>query len=56
MHSVFCLIIIFLLSAVLLLTVGAEFLAVAYLIIYVGAIAIFFLFVIMLINLRREDT
>jgi NADH-quinone oxidoreductase subunit J len=39
-----------------LLATGTEFLALVYLIVYTGAIAVFFLFVIMLINLRREDS
>lgn len=55
MHSLFYLIILFVGTAVFLLMNGTEFLALVYLIIYTGAIAVFFLFVIMLINLRRED-
>jgi len=56
MHSLFYLIIVFILTACLLIAQGTEFLALVYLIVYIGAIAVFFLFVIMLINLRREDT
>jgi len=56
MHSLFYLILLFVFTACLLIAQGTEFLALVYLIVYIGAIAVFFLFVIMLINLRREDT
>jgi len=51
-QSVFFLIVIFLLTTVLFILLGAEFLAIAVLIIYVGAISILFLFVVMMLNLR----
>lgn len=41
-------------QAFLLLTLGAEFLTVVQLIVYAGAILVLFLFVVYLINLRRE--
>ena len=50
--SVLYLISVFLLSALCLLLIGAEFLSVLLVIIYVGAISILFLFVIMMLNLR----
>lgn len=50
--SVLYLICIFLLSALCLLLLGAEFLSVLLVIVYVGAISILFLFVIMMLNLR----
>ena len=50
--SVLYLICIFLLSALCLLLLGAEFLSVLLIIVYVGAISILFLFVIMMLNLR----
>lgn len=51
-QSVFFLILIFLMTTIIFVLVGAEFLAIAVLIIYVGAIAILFLFVVMMLNLR----
>lgn len=46
------LIILFLATALFLISIGVEFLAMIYLIIYIGAIAVLFLFVIMMFNLR----
>lgn len=51
-QSVLFLILVFLFSTIIFVFVGAEFIALLTLIIYVGAIAILFLFVIMLLNLR----
>jgi NADH-quinone oxidoreductase subunit J len=50
--SVLYLICVFLLSALCFLLIGAEFLSVLLVIIYIGAISILFLFVIMMLNLR----
>ena len=46
------LVVVFLQASLLFLLLGAEFLFVLFLIVYVGAVAILFLFVIMLLNLR----
>jgi len=46
------LITVFLFSAVILFSQNLQFLALAFLIIYVGAVAILFLFVLMLFNLN----
>ena len=51
--SVLYLICVFLLSALCFLLIGAEFLSVLLIIIYIGAISILFLFVIMMLNLMR---
>lgn len=51
-YGLIALILVFLLTAVFLLSMQIQFLAFIYLIIYIGAIAILFLFVIMLFNLR----
>lgn len=51
-YSLLSLIILFMHVVVLLLTIGVEFLGLIFLIIYVGAIAILFLFVIMLFRLK----
>ena len=52
-YALICLIIIFFSAAVFLLALNVNFLAMIYLIIYIGAIAILFLFVIMMFNLRE---
>lgn len=51
-HSVFYLILVFTLSSVILLTLGVEFLGLIYIIVYVGAIAVLFLFIVMMLNIR----
>lgn len=53
--SVFFLILSFILSAVLFILLGVEFLAVVLLTVYVGAISVLFLFVVMLLNLRLVE-
>jgi NADH-quinone oxidoreductase subunit J len=50
--SVFFLILVFFFSVLIFLFLGAEFLALLLLIVYVGAISILFLFVVMMLNLR----
>ena len=54
-QSVLFLVSVFLLTAVLLFILGAEFLAILLITVYVGAIAILFLFVVMLLNLRMVE-
>lgn len=56
-YSLIALIIVFLTTGLFLLTINIEFLAFIYLIVYIGAIAILFLFIIMLFNLKslRQD-
>lgn len=51
-HSILALVSIFFLSSCLSLALGAEFLAILILIVYVGAISVLFLFVVMLLNIR----
>lgn len=50
--SMLYLILVFLQASLIFLCLGAEFLFILFLVVYVGAIAILFLFVIMLLNLR----
>ena len=50
MHSVFFLILAFVNSAGIFVLAGAEFLAMILLIVYVGAVAVLFLFVVMMLN------
>lgn len=51
-HSVILLVLVFLQTAILFLLLGAEFLAILLVTVYIGAIAILFLFVVMLLNVR----
>lgn len=46
----------FLLSAILLLCLEVEFLALSFIIVYVGAIAILFLFIVMMLDIKIGDT
>ena len=55
MHAVLGLILVFINSAIFLLKLEINFLALVYLVVYVGAIAVLFLFVIMLLNLRSTE-
>lgn len=52
-HSVFWLVVAFINSAALFILLGVDFIALMLIIIYVGAIAILFLFVIMMLNLAE---
>jgi NADH:ubiquinone oxidoreductase subunit 6 (subunit J) len=52
-YALICLILVFFSTALFLLSIKVNFLAMIYLIIYIGAIAILFLFVIMMFNLRE---
>jgi NADH-quinone oxidoreductase subunit J len=54
-HSVLSLVCVFLISSILLLFLEAEFLALSFVIIYVGAIAILFLFVVMMLDIKIVD-
>ncbi|RYE05357.1 MAG: hypothetical protein EOP33_06610 [Rickettsiaceae bacterium] len=51
-YSLLALILTFINFSFILFSVGLEFLALAYLIVYVGAICVLFIFVILLLNLR----
>ena len=55
-YSAFSLIGLFFCAFVLLLLIKAEFLAIVYLMLYIGAVAVIFLFAVMFIDLRLEDT
>jgi len=54
-HSVLFLILTFVMSAGVLLLVNVEFLAIVYVVVYVGAIAVLFLFVVMMLNIRMTE-
>jgi|ERR1700712_428249 len=53
--SVLFLISVFVNSAVYLILLGVSFVGISYVIIYVGAIAILFLFILMMINIKLTD-
>ena len=53
-HSVFFLILDFISISCLFIMVGAEFLGMIMLIIYVGAVAVLFLFVVMMLNVAQQ--
>ncbi|MBC8412711.1 MAG: NADH-quinone oxidoreductase subunit J [Nitrospira sp.] len=56
MHSVLWMLAFFFHTAGLYLFLNAEFLAAAQIIVYAGAIMVLFIFVIMLLNLKKEET
>ena len=53
-HSVFFLILDFISISCLFIMVGAEFLGMIMLIVYVGAVAVLFLFVVMMLNVTQQ--
>lgn len=54
-HSVLWLIFTFFTSAGLFILIGAEFLAMLLVVVYVGAVAVLFLFVVMMLNVDFEE-
>jgi NADH-quinone oxidoreductase subunit J len=54
-HSVLCLILAFFNAAALFLIAGAEFLAMILVIVYVGAVAVLFLFVVMMLDVNFDQ-
>jgi len=55
-YSVFFLILVFITISILFIMIGAEFLGMIMLIVYVGAVAILFLFVVMMLNITEQLT
>jgi len=55
-YSVFFLISVFVSVSILFIMIGAEFLGMIMLIVYVGAVAVLFLFVVMMLNIREQIT
>ena len=53
-NSVFFLILVFISVSALFIMIGAEFLGMIMLIVYVGAVAILFLFVVMMLNIKEQ--
>ena len=54
-HSVFFLILDFISVSCLFIMIGAEFLGMIMLIVYVGAVAVLFLFVVMMLNVAQQN-
>ena len=54
-HSVLFLILVFFNSAGLLIMLGLDFFAMVFLVVYVGAIAVLFLFVVMMLNIKLAE-
>ena len=54
-HSVFFLILDFISISCLFIMIGAEFLGMMMLIVYVGAVAVLFLFVVMMLNIKIAE-
>ncbi len=54
-HSVMFLVLAFLNAAALFVLLGAEFLAMLLIVVYVGAIAVLFLFVVMMLNVDKHE-
>jgi len=53
-YSVFFLILVFVTTSILFIMIGAEFLGMIMLIVYVGAVAVLFLFVVMMLNITEQ--
>ena len=54
-YSVFFLILVFVSVSILFIMIGAEFLGMIMLIVYVGAVAVLFLFVVMMLNINEQS-
>ena len=54
-YSVFFLILVFVSISTLFILIGAEFLGMIMLIVYVGAVAVLFLFVVMMLNVTQQS-
>ena len=54
-HSVLFLIVVFCSSSGLLMLLGLDFFAMVFLVVYVGAIAVLFLFVVMMLNIKLAE-
>ena len=54
-YSVFFLILVFITISILFIMIGAEFLGMIMLIVYVGAVSVLFLFVVMMLNVTEQQ-
>jgi NADH-quinone oxidoreductase subunit J len=55
-NAVFFLILVFVSVSILFILIGAEFLGMIMLIVYVGAVAVLFLFIVMMLNISEQIT
>ena len=55
-YSVFFLILVFITISIIFIMIGAEFLGMIMLIVYVGAVSVLFLFVVMMLNITEQLT
>jgi NADH-quinone oxidoreductase subunit J len=55
-HSVFFLVLVFLISAFLLFLLEIEFISLLFIMVYVGAIAVLFLFVVMMLDIKINNS
>jgi NADH-quinone oxidoreductase subunit J len=53
-HSILSLVLMFVNASALFILIGAEFIAMMILIVYIGAVAVLFLFIVMMLDLRVE--
>src|SRR4051812_40138356 len=53
--SIFFLILVFACISLYLISIGLTFIGLAYLLVYIGAVSILFLFILMLINIRASE-
>ncbi len=51
-YSLLCLVLLFVCGSLLLLLVGADFIAFVFIVVYVGALAVLFLFVVIMLNIK----
>ena len=54
-HSVLALVVAYAATSGIMIILGVEFMALLFMIVYVGAIAILFLFVVMMLNIKLEE-
>jgi NADH-quinone oxidoreductase subunit J len=54
-HSVFFLILVFCFASFLLLRLTVDFLSIIFIVVYVGAVAVLFLFVVMMLNVKLTE-
>jgi len=55
-HSILLLILVFCFSGITMFSLGIEYIALLYIVVYVGAIAVLFLFVIMCLDIHHRST
>ena len=55
-HSVLFLVLTFFVASVALLSMGREFLSLRFMVVYMGAIAVLFLFVVMMLDLKEKES